>query len=147
MYKCKHFMIRELVSPKVYEKFGDFAWSFFDEDIVKDLDFVRGQWGSGIIINDYAFGGQYKESGLRCNVDSIVVTKVVPYLSGHVLAKGFDLKPKNKDIEGFYNFLWDLMKTGKLKKFRRLENIKYTPSWVHIDALQTMNNLPEIFSI
>ena len=99
MNKCKHFMIREIISPKVYEKFGDSAWRFFREDVLKDLDTIRDEWGSGLIINDWAFGGQYKESGLRSNVDSIVAQKTYPYLSGHVLGMGFDIKPKNENIK------------------------------------------------
>ena len=29
MYKCEHFKIQELVSKIVYDRFKDFAWSFF----------------------------------------------------------------------------------------------------------------------
>ena len=36
MYKCEHFKIQELVSKIVYDRFKDFAWSFFDENVLKD---------------------------------------------------------------------------------------------------------------
>lgn len=147
MYKCRYFDIKELVSPKVYEKFGEFAWRFFDENILMELDYIRKEWGSSININDWAWGGIFKESGLRSNVDSIVVQKTYPYLSGHVLGKGFDMRPKNGQHTEFYNFLWNLLQTGRLKRFKRMENIKYTPGWAHIDALRTDSGKPEIFSI
>ena len=156
MYKCKHFDIKELVSPAVYRKFGEFAWAIFDPEILKELDFIRDEWEKylkaqggtnidpAIIINDWSSGGQYRESGYRCNVDSIVVAKKSPYLSGHGLAKGFDLKPKNKQYKEFYNFMANLISSGKLKKFKRLENISETPTWTHADCLQTKNDGLEI---
>ena len=145
MYKCKHFDIKELVSKAVYYKFGEFAWCFFDEDILKDLDIIRESWGSPLTINNWHSGGQYNESGLRSNVDSIVKNKIAPYLSGHVLAKAFDIKPQNKKSKEFHTFLWNFLKTGKLKAFKRLENGQLTPDWIHIDALRTQNGNPEIF--
>lgn len=147
MFKCRYFSIKELVSPQVYEKFNEFAWAFFDERVLRDLDKIRREWGSPIIINDWAYGGQYRESGLRCNVDSIVASKASPYLSGHVLAKAFDMKPKNGDVKELYNLVWDLMLSDKLKKLKRLEHIKHTPTWVHADGLRTQNNSPEVFTL
>ena len=146
MYKCKNFTLVELVSPAVYNKFGEFAWSFFDEDVLQDLDTIRDAWGSAITINDWIHKGQFSQSGLRCNIDSLVVLKNVPYLSGHVLAKAFDLKPNNKKYKEFYDFLWRLLNSGKLKAFKRLESFKNAPTWGHVDALRTQSGKPEIFT-
>lgn len=148
MHKCKYFKIQELVSRAVYLQFGEFAWSFFDPEYLKELDLIRETWGAAIIINNWAAGGQYNESGLRSNVDSLVKGKTKPYLSGHVLAKGCDLKPADmKRFKELYNHIWKLMNSGKLKYFKRLENFKSTPTWVHIDGLQTSNGKPQIFNI
>lgn len=147
MKRCEYFAIQELVSPLTYNKFGESAWMFFDDNILGDLDTIRKEWGSPIIINNWAYGGQYKESGLRCNVDSIVVDKTMPYLSGHVLAKGFDLKPKSKCCDKFSAFLWVLLSSGKLKSFKRMENPKSTTTWSHIDALRTSSGKAEVFYI
>jgi hypothetical protein len=151
MIKCDNFGIKELVSPAVYNyyapRYGEgFIWGFFSENVLQDLDFIRKEWGDSIIINDWAFGGQYKESGLRCNIDSLVSSKNVPYLSGHCLGVAFDLKPKNKKYKEFHAFLWKLLNSGKLKAFKRLEDIKNAPTWGHIDALRTENGKPIIFS-
>ena len=40
MYKCVYFGIKELVSPIVYEKWGDMAWMFFNPEVLKDLDIL-----------------------------------------------------------------------------------------------------------
>ena len=107
MFTCKHFpYIQELVSPTVYNyytpRYGEeFIWSFFDKGVLKDLDTIRKEWGSPITINDWSWGGKYIESGLRCNKDDIVERVTTPYLSGHILAKAFDLKPKNRNYKEF----------------------------------------------
>jgi hypothetical protein len=148
MYKCKYFKPQELVSGIVYSKFGEDSYMFFDEDVLKELDYIREAYGYPICINNWHMYGQYKESGLRSNVDSLVSSKKNLYLSAHCLAKAFDLKDFN-NIKGnnkrLYNFVLDLMKQGKLKKFRRLENITSTPTWVHIDCFQTKDNRYKIF--
>lgn len=151
-YKCKHFGIKELVSKTVYNfyqsRYGEaFIWSFFDEDILKDLDTIREEWGKSIIINNWAFGGSLSQCGLRANVDPMVKGKTSPYLSGHCLAKGFDLHDQAGDNKGLYNLVCRLIKEGKLKKFKRVENFVSTPTWVHTDALQTPDGKLQIFSI
>ena len=143
MYKCKYFGIKELVSPLVYKQFGDFAWSFFDENFLKDLDLIREKWGSPIIINDWAWGGQYKESGLRCNMDSLVKGKSRPYLSGHVLGKGADPKPRNKKVIELHDFIIKISK--EFKSIRRIEAFIKTPTWVHVDGLNTDSSEIVIF--
>lgn len=148
MYKCKYFKPHELVSELTYTKFGENCYQFFDEDILRELDIIRETYGRPITINNWFWGGQYKESGLRTNKDSIVKNKTNLYLSAHCLAKGFDLKDKT-DISGhnhtLYNHISSLIREGKLKKFRRLENIQKTPTWVHVDAFQTIFNSLVIF--
>lgn len=134
MYTCEYFNITELVSPVVYNRFGSFAWNFFDERMLEDLDLLRELWGKPLIINNWKNGGQYKESGLRCNVDSIVKAKTTPYLSAHTLGRGFDIKPQNlKDVPLLHECVIDNYK--KFKVLSRIENLEATPTWVHVDSL------------
>ncbi len=146
--KCDKFHIKELVSKKVYDyytpRYGEnFLWGIFSDDIKYDLDYIAIEWrkihNSGVIINDWMWGGQYQQSGLRSNVDSIVANKNTPYLSGHVLALAFDMKPQNKKYKEFFNFVYNLIKTKKLKCIKRLEDFKHTPTWVHGDGLKLGN--------
>lgn len=153
MFKCDHFKIQELVSPEVYnfytEAYGikkgeDLMWSFFDEDCLRDLDFIREEWGSSIIINNWCWNGGYKQSGLRCNIDPLVANKSRPYLSGHVLGKGFDLKPKNKKFKEFYDFIIGCQ--FKFKGIKRVESFDKTPTWIHVDGLRTGRRGIKIFN-
>ena len=137
MYKCQYFGIKELVSPIVYEKWGEQAWMFFSEDTLRDLDYIRESYGSPIIINNWASGGTLKQCGLRSNMDDLVKSKKTLYLSAHTMGKGFDLHAKNGKNELLYNTVFNLIKFNKLRKFRRLENFKNTGTWVPVDCFQS----------
>ena len=140
MYKCEHFGIKELVSPVVYNKWGEKAWMFFDEDVLKELDYIRETLGAPIIINNWASKGSLRQCGLRSNLDEIPKTKTLKnnlYLSFHTMGKAFDLHNGFGNHRKLYEHCYDLIKKGKLKKFKRLENFNNTLCWVHIDCANT----------
>lgn len=147
MYRCKYFTLKELVSPAVYNHFGEFAWNFLHEGMLKDLDIIRGDiWGKPLLINTWAFGGQFKESGFRCNTDSIVRSKKTPYCSGHVLGRAYDLKPENiDDLPKLYQALQ--LNYHKLKTISRMESIVSAPTWIHVDDLEQRGNCIKIFKV
>lgn len=146
MYKCKHFKISELVSKIVYNKFGEFAWKFFDEDILRDLDVIRDYHGTAITINDWGFGGSLQQCGLRCNLDPLVKGKTQIYCSAHIMGKAFDLHSKGNN-QRLYKDIEYLIKAGKLKTIKRLESPNSTKfNWVHIDSFQAGSNIPEVFT-
>lgn len=149
MIKSKYFKAHELASKLVYTRFGENVYQFFSPDVLSDLDTIRETYGAPITINDWFWGGQYSESGLRSNRDSIVRSKTTLYLSAHCLGCGFDLKDKTNiraNNQKLYNHVCNLIRQKKLKVFRRVENIQKTPTWVHVDAFQTISNELVIFS-
>ncbi len=134
MYECKYFKIQELVSPVVFKVWQQKAWMFFDEDVLKELDYIREEFGAAIVINNWAAGGTLEQCGLRSNKDKLVMGKKTLYLSAHTMCKGFDLHAGNGNHRKLYDLCYDLIKKGKLKKFKRLENFTNTYTWVHIDT-------------
>lgn len=140
IYKCKYFNIKELVSPVVYNAWGERAWMFFDENILKELDYVRETYGKPIIINNWANGGNLKQCGLRSNMDDLVKSKKTLYLSAHIRGTAFDLHCKN----GYNNQLWQHcynLIINKKTKFNGLEDYKKTNGWVHIQRANTGSNI------
>lgn len=140
MCKCQYFSIQELVSPVVYNKWGQQAWMFFDEEILRELDYIREQLGAPIIINNWHKGGSLKQCGLRSNMDEIPKTKTLKnnlYLSAHCMSKGFDLHNGFGNHRKLYDLIYELIKKKKLKHFKRLENFNNTLVWVHVDCFQS----------
>lgn len=137
MYKCKHFTIKELVSPRVYKKRGDKAWSLFDDRILKVADLLRDHFGP-CIIN----GGPYKNSGFRT-----MWSKWFRIFSQHTFGRALDMKFKRykadlvrKELIDNWTHIWK----------ERFEDIGVysitlecgpTITWVHIDIRNAPNGV------
>lgn len=130
--KCKHFEIYELVSKQVYQKYGERAWQFFDPRLLVMLDWVREKLDKPITVNDWYWGGQFDERGLRCNLDPMMVGKTKAgkiYCSPHPFGQGVDF-----DVEGMTaQQVRDWLEEHKeeLPFPIRLED---GVSWVHMDV-------------
>ena len=136
MYKCNHFPIQELVSKIVYDHYKDFAWSFFDENFLKDLDTIREYHNAAITINNWVYGGSNTQCGFRSNKDSLVANKKTLYCSAHCMGKAADLHSSN--IKKLYADIEKLHRFGKLKSIKRLESPASTKyNWCHVDCFQT----------
>lgn len=144
MYKCKHFTIKELVSPQVYNKFGEFAWKFFDENLLRDLDTIR-EYHGPITINNWPYGGKNTQCGLRTNVDPLVKNKKTLYCSAHLMGKAFDLH--SSDNRKLYKDIQDLFNDHELLAITRMESSESTKyGWCHVDSFQPNDPLKlEIF--
>ncbi len=154
MNKPHNFGIKELVSKKVYDYFKprygeDFIWGLFDEDILIDLQLIRTTWGKEIIINNWSMGGNLTQCGLRSNADPMVKAKSNPYLSGHCLAKAFDLHDKGGDNKGLYNHLIALIRAGKTRKIKRVESWTITGplNYVHCDGIRPVKANEIVFTV
>lgn len=145
LYYPEYFTIQEFVSPIIYNTYGVFAWNFLNPDMLEDIDTIRKIWKRPLIINNWHKGGNYKESGLRCNIDSIVKAKTKPYLSGHILGRAFDIKPLNlAQCEDLYLTIIDEYK--QFKTISRIEDNRITPNWCHVDNLIERGEFIKIFS-
>lgn len=144
LYYPEYFTLQELVSPIIYKTYGSFAWNFFNPDMLEDLDTLRKLWKRPLIINNWHKGGSYKESGLRCNIDSIVKSKTKPYMSGHVLGRAFDIKSlRVTRCEDLYLMIIDEYRN--FKTISRIEDIKNAPTWCHVDNLIERKEFIHIF--
>ena len=52
-YKCQYFGIKELVSPIVYQTWGEQAWMFFNPETLKSLDYIRESYEAQTKRNEY----------------------------------------------------------------------------------------------
>ena len=127
-----YFDIRELVSPRVYEKEGENAWRFFDPRLLEVMLFIREALGKPISVNKWMFGKSYTQRGLRENTSEIVSAKTKAgklYLSAHVFGQALDFDVKGMSAEEVRD--WISAHSDELPHPVRLEN---AVSWVHLDV-------------
>ena len=128
-----YFAIHELVCPHVYNRFGEAAWEFLDKDLLDVLLFIREHLNRPIYINNYKWGGDKSQRGLRCNCDPLVKEKTYlekPYLSAHIFGKGVDFHVQGMTAEEVRKWIADYQ--VYLPCSIRLET---EISWIHLDVI------------
>lgn len=134
MHDIKHyFKIEELVCPHVYNRFGESAWEFLDKDLLDVLLFIRETLNRPIYVNNWKWGGDKSQRGLRCNCDPLVKEKTYlekPYLSAHIFGKGVDFNVQGMTAEEVRKWIADYQVYLPCK-LRCEESV----NWVHIDTL------------
>ena len=128
----KYFKIQELVSEAVYKKYGEKSWEFIDTKLIKVLDLLREHFNKPITVNNWLWGGNLQQRGLRANKDELVANKKDYYISQHCLGKAVDFNVKGLSAQEVYDEI--LRNIEKFYLISRIENIKDTPTWVHIDV-------------
>lgn len=64
MYRPEHFILQEYVPRHIFNKWGETAWEFIDERLLRMDDLLREKFGP-ITINNWHVGGDREWSGLR----------------------------------------------------------------------------------
>lgn len=138
MYKCKNFRIEELVPEELYKLrhsllHEEIFWRMFDEKLLRGLDWLKEIFPKGTItVNNWCWSGKFNQSGLR--------TKDSRYYSEgsrHSLGMAADLKFSAYSVEEVAKRLEEVVYSPYI---RRVENIVFTPSWVHVDVATTNRN-------
>lgn len=142
MYRPIYFKIKELVHPQILKDIGEEnCWMRLDEGYLIDIDIIRLEWGKiypenpYIVINGIYNGKSFNHSGARhWNQEYL---KKGSAFSLHKLFRAGDLKPKNNKHEEFWDFVYDLIKSGKIKHINTLEDRSFTPTWCHVAVMNT----------
>jgi hypothetical protein len=139
-----YFGIEELVDKTVFDKYGEGAWKFLDEDILECMMVVREGLGKPMTVNNWKNGGQFSQRGLRHNASPMVKKKNYMYLSAHMFGKAFDF-----DVAGMTAVevrKWIVANAEKFPVKIRLErNMKGQPiSWVHLDTMSD-DSKPKVY--
>jgi hypothetical protein len=144
IYRSRHFKIHEVVCPHVLAGFSETqAWSFFDERLLMTVDFLGDQLGI-IYANNYFWGGNKDERGIRCILCSEVISKSRKnklYCSAHIRAQALDfvVKKMASDKVG----LW-IMSNYLVFPFPiRIE--KNRIGYTHLDVCNQGTNKVELF--
>lgn len=126
IYRCKYFIVQELVPPELYAERGERSWELLDSGLLITLDAYRERFGA-IVVNDWHSGGTFKESGLR-----LPTTATGARFSMHKFGGAADCKPKNVPVRHMYDYV--LAHPDEFPHINRVENIAATPTWFHSDT-------------
>ena len=132
MYKCKHFCIEELVSPKTYELKGEKCWRWFPEKALRGLDALRDEFG-GMTINNWKWGGNRRYSGFHLPSDPQDRSQ----FSGHRQWQSFDCIFADHSAEEVRIKLLghEPVKNGYLPQIERhpdITEIEIGVNWLHV---------------
>lgn len=134
MKKCKYFSIEEIVCPHIYKQYGEQAWMFVPTWMRETLDLLREHFNAPITVNNYKWGGNLTQRGIRCIECRLVKERLEegrPYASTHYTFQALDINIKGWSAKDVYEEI--LKNQKKFKHIKRMENIAYTPTWTHID--------------
>ena len=107
MYKCKHFVIKELVNPTLLAKIGEqTAWTMFDERLLRMADEIRRKYGPCTV----------NASGLTdCGLRDPQSTTGAKY-SMHKIGRALDIHIRSIELQYAGN------RPGKIKAYNRIRD-------------------------
>jgi len=133
--ESKYFKLHELVCRHIYISYGKVAWQFFDPRAIITIDWIREHLDRPIYINNYEWGGNQTQSGLRCNICQLARKWTIEgkiRMSAHSTAQAFDFRVKGMSAEEVRNWL-----------VRNQEDLPYPirleadVDWTHLDTRNT----------
>jgi hypothetical protein len=133
------FDVKELVDKQTFDKYGEKSWQFLCPMLLHTLLVIRKELGKPITINNWSWGGNFDERGLRTNTCDIVSKKTKVgklYLSAHCMGKAIDFDVL--DMKASEVRTWLVENSSILPYKIRLEH-KFVKtgkeiSWVHLDV-------------
>jgi hypothetical protein len=141
MKVAKDFVLQEFVHPELYRIFGNQAIRFVDERLITIAQFVRDVIDCPIDVNTYVYGGNYIDRGVR-----LPESRIGAKFSMHKLGKAIDISSRFMGIEEIYNLIRKYDKDLFDMGLRRIEDIIYTPTWLHLDVANTRHHSIQIIA-
>lgn len=130
---CEYFVLEELVHPAIVKWYGQEAWQLLDTRMLIVLDYLRANLGK-IIINNYLWGGDYTNSGLRLDYGGSG--------SAHRFGCGYDIKAADHSPEEVHAFIQEHQQHLFILGLRRVEHLSATPTWTHLDGKPAPDSVP-----
>ncbi len=130
--KLDFFKTQEFVPKETYTKFEENSNWFVDPRIRKLANFVRVYFGRPVTINNWLWGGQFNESGFREPTSTTGAN-----LSQHRFGRAIDIKVSGMTPKQVYDAILLNEKVFMEQGLTCMENIAFTPTWVHLDVRNT----------
>lgn len=135
MYKPEYFRPYEFVPKSVHDYFGVRSINFMDERILMVADQIRDYFARPVYINIY-------ESGLENRGWRFPFSSTGSKLSTHKYGWAIDFNVEDTSAQDVYMEIITHEEDFFQMGVKRVEKVQFTPTWTHIDVMET--NLPVI---
>jgi len=128
-----NFALEEMVHPTIFNTIGDRAADFLNVNLAPTAQFLKEfltehlGHNESITVNDWAWGGNFKSSGLRLPA-GLVGAK----LSAHRFGTAIDCKFKHLTPVEVQDLI--MSNQDKFIFISRMENAKVTKTWLHLET-------------
>lgn len=145
------FDVRELVSPRAYDKYKHFGDHFFlsriDKRLLETMLWIRINVDARITINNWLWGGRFTQRGVRDTSTPMVQQRAKrneAWLSGHVLAMAFDYDVEGQTAQEHRQWLQEreVLLPHPIRLERKLKGRQI--NWVHLDVCDDPKN-PKVY--
>lgn len=152
LYIPKHFAPQELLDPQTFKTWGALGLRYMDQGLLRALDFIWEHYPAKdgkrkIVINDYAFGGNKRWSGLR-----LPGSEYFRQYSAHAWGRAVDMRPHGISMPEFaawvghqHSMAVRLGDSHPILAIRRMEDLQDAPTHAHIDTLE--HNSPNMIFV
>lgn len=125
----ENFYLDEFIQPTIYKRFkGKSIW-FLDIRLIRIAQLLRDITDKPVTINNWYTGGRYKDSGLRMLSGGIGAK-----YSQHRYGRAIDVKVEGLTIPQLLDVIVDNEEAFRNVGLTTIEDIKYTPTWMHLDV-------------
>jgi hypothetical protein len=122
----KSFIIQELVPPTIFAARGDRAWELIDVNAARSLQALRDRFGP-CTVNNWHIGGRLTLRGLR----PFNTPEGAAY-SQHKYGRAFDCSFRDATPREVFD---EIRKDpAKFPLITALEDVNFTPTWLHFDT-------------
>ncbi len=136
MKVSKNFILQEFIDPLFYDEYSEKAIWFIDARIIQSAQALRDNLGIPLTINNWYYGGQRKESGLR-----LPYSQNYSQFSQHSFGRAVDIVSDQMSAQEMRNHLYQ-----NKHLYPHINAIEDKVSWLHIDCRTTISDNYLIFS-
>lgn len=129
----KYFIIQEYVPKIIFDTYGINSSWFVDPRLIKLDDFIREWFDEPITINNW----WWVRNGMQNRGFRTPTTKVGGKLSQHRFGRASDKSFAKLTIKEAFNEIMKYEKVFFDQGLRCMEDIAYTPTWLHSDIRET----------
>lgn len=124
-----NFVLQEFVPKELFQQFGVKSIWFIDRPIINVAELIRTRFGKPVTINNWHTGGNLNNRGFRMP-DSSTGGK----LSQHKFGRAIDVSVTGIQVHELFKDIKDNYDIYNKVGLTTVEDIQFTPTWLHCDC-------------